>query len=179
MSSTTHGRLNIVAAIGLAFGAVFGMAGTMVTQANLQNTLWAIDSVGLIVATTLLTVKFVRKGNDFVAAGFLVFAIGESVLLSGTAAGLVGSVPAFAAGTALWAAALLLTSIPAEFAIVIRFAGIGTSILFIITSARIFWGEQLLPTTSPLPFVAYPFLVITFIGWIWTLLKENGLAKSA
>lgn len=116
----TPRRLNIVAAIGLALGAVFGLAGTMVKQSNLQNTSWGIDSVGLVMATSLLTLKFFRKGNDFVAAGFLVFAIGESVMLSGTAAGLIGSVPSFAAGTALWAAALLLISIPKEFAIGVR-----------------------------------------------------------
>jgi len=32
-------------------------------------------------------------------------------------------------------------------------------------------GEQVLPTSSPLPFFAYPFLVLVFVGWIWTLLK--------
>jgi len=123
-------------------------------------------------AATLLTLKFFRKGNDLVAAGFLVFAIGEAVMLSGTAAGLVGSVPAFAAGTALWATSLLLISIPSEFSLLVRLVGIASSILFAFTATRIFWGEQLLPTSSPLPFFAYPFLVITFIGWIWTLLKE-------
>jgi hypothetical protein len=55
-----------------------------------------------------------------VAAGYLVFAIGEGVILSGTAAGAAGSVPAFAAGTALWATGLLLVSIPREFPIVLR-----------------------------------------------------------
>ena len=179
MNQATSSRLNTVAAIGLTVGAAFGMAGTFVTQANLQSTLWGIDSVGLIVATTLLAVKFFRRGNDFVAAGFLLFAIGESVMLSGTAAGLIGSVPSFAAGSALWATALLLISIPKEFVIGVSLAGIATSILFAITAARIFWGEQLLPTSSPLPFFAYPFLVITIIGWIWTLLRENGLTKSA
>jgi hypothetical protein len=113
-----------------------------------------------------------------VAAGFLVFAIGESVMLSGTAAGLVGSVPAFAAGTALWAAALLLISIPKEFAGWVRLVGIATAILFATNAARIYWGEQLLPTSSPLPFFAYPFLVITFIGWIWALLSENNSMRS-
>jgi hypothetical protein len=49
--------------------------------------------------------------------GFLVFAIGEGIiLLSGPAAGLAGSIPAFAAGTALWGTALLLVSIPKLFA---------------------------------------------------------------
>ena len=164
--------LNVVAAVGLALGVVFGLAGTLVAQPNLRNLSWAIDSLGLVMAATLLSLKFFRKGNDFVAAGFLVFAIGEAVMLSGTAAGLVGSVPAFAAGTALWAASLLLISIPGEFSILVRLVGIASSILFAITATRIFWGERLLPTSSPLPFFAYPFLVITFIGWIWTLLKE-------
>jgi hypothetical protein len=173
MLSASHGRLNILVVIGLALGAVFGMAGTIVTQPNLQNTLWAIDSVGLITATALMTLKFFRKGNDLVGAGFLLFAIGESVILSGTAAGLVGSVPSFAAGTALWAAALLLISVPQEFAIGVRLLGVATSILFAITAARIFWGEQLLPTSSPLPFFGYPVLVATFLGWIWTLLREK------
>jgi hypothetical protein len=113
------------------------------------------------------------------AGGFLVFAIGESVMLSGTAAGLAGSVPSFAAGTALWAAALLLVSIPKEFAAGVRVVGVVSSILFAVTAARIFWGEQLLPISSPLPFFAYPFLVVTFSGWIWTLLREDGLTKSA
>ena len=167
-----HKRLNIVAAVGLALGAVFGLAGTLVTEPHLQATLWGIDSVGLVIATSLLSMKFARQRNDFIAAGFLVFALGESVMLSGTAAGLVGSVPSFAAGTALWAAALLLVSIPTEFVVWVRLLGVATSILFVITSARIYWGEALLPTASPLPFYAYPFLVLTFIAWIWTLLRE-------
>jgi hypothetical protein len=95
MSSNTHRKLNIVAAIGLALGAVFGLAGTLVKQVHLQSFLWAIDSVGLVAAAALLTLKFFRKECDAVAAGFLVFAIGEGVLLSGTAAGPVGSVPSF------------------------------------------------------------------------------------
>jgi hypothetical protein len=168
-------KLNIVAAAGLAIGAVFGLAGTIVTHPHLQATLWAIDSVGLVTASSLLTVKFLRKGCDVVAAGFLVFAIGESVIFSGTAAGLVGSIPSFAAGSALWAAALVLISIPKEFATGVRMIGIATAILFAVTSARIFWGEPLLPTSSPLPFFGYPFLVITIVGWITYLLKEHRL----
>jgi len=164
--------LNMVAAVGLALGAVFGMTGTMVAQPNLRNISWGIDSAGLVMAASLLALKFFRKGNDIVGAGFLVFAIGEGVMLSGTAAGLGGSVPAFAAGTALWATALLLVSIPKQFAIWVRLAGIASSILFATVALRIFWGEPLSPLASPLPYFAYPFLVLTFIGWIWTLVRE-------
>lgn len=163
----------IVAVAGLALGGVFGLLGTFVGQRNLQSAAWGIDGTGLVVATALLSLKFFRKDNDIVAAGFLVFAIGEAVMLAGTATTLADSVPSFAAGTALWSAALLLTSIPKQFAVWTRVAGIVGAILFAITSARIFWGAQVLPTTSPLPFFAYPFLVLTFVGWIWSLLNED------
>jgi hypothetical protein len=165
---------NVAAAIGLALGGVFGMLGTMVAERNFQAAFWAVDGVCLVVATALLALRFFRTGNDVVAAGFLVFTIGESVMLAGTAESLAGSVPSFAAGSALWSAALLLTSVPKEFASWTRLVGTVGAILFAITAARIFWGEQVLPTTSPLPFFAYPFLVLTFAGWIWTLLKKDG-----
>ena len=165
--------VDVVAAVGLALGGVFGLIGTVVTEQNVRAVSWAIDSVGLVVATSLLAMRFFRKGNDCVAAGFLVFAIGEGVMLSGTAGTLEASVPAFAAGTALWSAALLLTGVPREFAGWIRVVSTVGAVLFAITSARIFWGEQVLPTASPLPFFAYPFLVLTFAGWIWALLKTD------
>ena len=158
------GKVNVIAAVGLALGGALGMAGAI---------LWAIDGAGLLMATALLAMKYFRMGNDIVAGGFLVFAIGEGViLLSGPAAGLAGSVPAFAAGTALWGTALLLVSIPKLFALPVRLLGIVSAALFIITSVRIFWGEQLLPTSTPLPTYAYPLLVATFVGWIWTLWRE-------
>jgi hypothetical protein len=165
--------VNLVASIGLLFGAVFGVAGTVVAQPNLRSAFWAIDAVGLVVATALLALKFFRAGNDFVAAGFLVFAIGEGVMLSGTASSLEGSVPAFAAGTALWSAALLLISVPKALAGWVRVVGVLAAILFAITSATIFSGGRILPTSSPLPFFAYPFLVLTFVGWIWTLQRKT------
>jgi hypothetical protein len=164
--------LNVIAAIGLALGGLFGMLGTMVAARNLQSAFWAIDGVGVVVGTTLLALKLFRKGSDVVAAGFLVFTIGESVMLAGTATTLAESVPTFAAGTALWSAGLLLTSAPREFATWIRGVGLIATALFAVTSGTIFWGAQTLPTARPLPLFAYPFLVLTFIGWIWTLLKS-------
>lgn len=165
--------LSVVAAAGLALGAILGMAGTMAAASNLRAAFWAIDSVGVVVATAILAISYFRKGKDAVAAGFLVYAIGEAVVLSGTAATLEASIPAFAAGTALWSAALLLTSVPKEFDNWTRATGILGALLFAVTSAKIFWGEQLTPIARPLPFYAYPFLVFTFAGWTWTLLRER------
>jgi len=174
VSAATPRLLDVIAAIGLALGGVLGLAGTVVGRAELRQALWALDGVGLVVATALLTVKFLRQGNDCLAAGFLVFVVGESLLLSGTAAGLAGSMPSFAGGVALWAVSLLLTSIPRGFATWIRLVGAVAAVLFAVTAGRIFWGEQLLPTSAPLPSLGYPFLVLTFAGWIWTLLRREG-----
>ena len=166
-------KIDIVASVGLALGAIFGMLGTVVPQASLRSLFWGIDGAALVMATTLLTIKFAHKGSDLVAAGFITFAIGEGVILSGAAGDLAASGPSFAAGTVLWATGLLLISFPKEFAGWIRLIGFVASLLFFFIAARIFLGEQILPTASPLPFFAYPFLVGTMIGWIWTLLREK------
>lgn len=165
--------MNRVACFGLALGGVFGMAGSMVTAANLRAAFWALDAVGLVVAASILALSYFRQQKDAVAAGFLIFAIGEGVMLSGTAASLDASVPAFAAGSALWSAALLLTSVPKEFFLWTRLTGIVAAILFAIGAAQMFWGTPLTPLSRPLPFFGYPFLVLTFAGWIWTVLKQS------
>jgi hypothetical protein len=69
---------------------------------------------------------FYRKGQDLVAAGFLVFAVGEGIILSGAAMDLTASVPSFGAGTSLFAA-----------------------VLFAATAVPIFAGVPIMPTTHP------------------------------
>jgi hypothetical protein len=167
--------LNLLTAIGLALGGIFGLFGTIVTDQHLRATAWGIDGTGLVVATSLLTLKYFRKGDDCVGAGFLVFAIGEGLILSGAGLPLAESGASFAAGTALWSAALFLTSFPRAFPLWTRAVGVIGGLLFGVTSARIFVGEPIIPTTSPLPFFAYPFLVATFCGWIWTVLRDDRL----
>ena len=165
--------LNVLIVIGLVLGGVFGLVGTVVASQSARAAAWGIDGTGLVVAAALLTLKYFRKGDDCVAGGFLVFAIGEGLILSGAAATLAESGPSFASGTALWSAALLLTGIPRAFAGWTRAVAVIGAVLFAVTSARIFVGERIFPTTSPLPFFAYPFLVATFCGWIWTVLRGD------
>ncbi|WP_457151054.1 hypothetical protein [Mesorhizobium sp. P5_C1] len=166
-------NLDTVAAIGLAVGGALGMAGTFVASDALRETLWAIDGVALVVATALLTMKYQRLGNDCVAAGFLTFLAGESLLLAGNAAGLQASVPSYAGGISLWAAALLMVSAPNTFALWMRLTAVVAAVLFVASVGMILWGAPLLPTSSPLPAAGYPFLVLTFVGWIWTLVRPG------
>ena len=149
MADPGQRRLNLLAVVGLALGAVFGLAGTVVEQPGLRSVFWGIDGAGLTMATCLLALKYFRRANDLVASGFLVFAIGEGVIVSGAGASLSDSLPSFAAGTALWATALLLLSIPGEFALLVRGVGLASAALFATTALLILSGVQLSPVSSP------------------------------
>jgi len=171
--------LRVLASIGLAVGGALGMAGTFAPTAPLRGLAWGIDGVGLIMASAVLTTAFYRTGQDLVASGFLVFAIGKGLILSGAAMDLAASVPSFGAGTSLWASGLVLISIPPAFPVLVRVLGLAAAVLFGATALQIFAGVQITPTTLPLPFYAYPLLVATFVGWIWTLLKTQRSQRSS
>ena len=161
--------LRVLASVGLAVGGVFGLAGTFAPSASLRGLAWGIDGVGLVMASAVLTLVFYRRGQDLIASGFLVFAVGEGTILSGAAMELTSSVPSFGAGTGLWALALVLISVPRVFPLPVRLLGLFAAVLFAATALLIFAGDQIMPTTSPLPFYAYPVFVATLGGWIWTL----------
>jgi hypothetical protein len=48
-----------------------------------------------------------------------------------------------------------------------RVTGIIASVLFAATALQIYGGTALTPLSKPLPFNAYPFLVLTLFGWAW------------
>ena len=169
--------LRVLASVGLAVGGVFGMAGTFAPSASLRGLAWGIDGVGLVMAGALLTIAFYRKGQDLVASGFLVFAIGEGLVLSGAAMDLAASVPSFGAGPSLWALALVLISIPRVFPLPVRLLGFFAASLFGVTAVQIVGGTPVRPTTAPWPFYAYPVRVATLLGWIWTIVKAGPLRE--
>lgn len=170
-------RLRVIASTGLVIGGVLGMAGTSAPSASLRALAWGLDGVGLVVASALLTVYYIRQGQDLVAAGFLVFAVGEGLILSGAAVDPVASIPSFGAGASLWAAALALISLPAVFPIPVRGLGLIASALFAVVAVKIFAGSPLSPLAAPLPFYAYPFFAATIFGWAWVLLKSGAQSR--
>lgn len=172
-TSNNEKGLRLVAAFGLGVGGLLGMAGSFVPSDSLRGLAWGIDGVSLVIASALLVVHFYRLGEDMVAAGYIVFAIGQGLVVSGSAMSLTASAPSFAAGAGLWAAALCLVSVPRAFPLVVRFLGITAGLMFAATAVQIFFGVPLHPKSEPLPFYAYPVFVATLIGWIWTLVRKN------
>jgi hypothetical protein len=164
--------LRVLASIGLGVGGALGLAGSFAPSASLRGLAWGIDGTALVMACPLLAFRFFRIGKEIVAAGFLVFAIGESLIVSGSAMELARSAPSFGGGVGLWAAGLALISVPRVFPVVVRLLGLAAAVLFAATACRIFAGAQITALSQPLPFFAYPILVATFVGWIVTLLKD-------
>jgi hypothetical protein len=91
----TRNSSDFVIVAGLILGATLGVGGTLVSSDAARQMLWLIDGVGVVVATALLAVRFLRRGDDMLAAGFIVFTLGETLLIAGTPAGLDASVPSF------------------------------------------------------------------------------------
>ena len=160
-------RPSMVAPACLVIGALLGLAGSFAPSASLRGLAWGIDGTALVVAAALLAVHFLRKDNPPVAAGFLVFIAGQTLVLSGSAMSLEASSPLFAAGAALWAAALALISVAKVFPLVVRVVGGVTALLFALTALQVFAGRSLTPLSQPLPFLAYPVFVFTLFGWAW------------
>src|SRR3954454_2577774 len=92
----------ITASIGWFIGGIFGMIGSFVPSASLRGFCWGLDGVSLIISSAFLTIYYFRKGYDILAAGFLIFAIGEGFILSCSAINLDENLSSFGAGTGLW-----------------------------------------------------------------------------
>jgi len=167
-------RLRVVAAAGLVIGAILGVAGTFAPSASLRGLAWGLDGTALVVATALLTIHHVHQRNEVLATGFLLFVVGEGLILSGAAMELVASAPSFAAGIALWAASLAVVSTSNLMPPLVRAVGFIASLLFAIVAVQIFSGQALTPLSEPLPFFAYPFLAATLFGWAWVHYRHAG-----
>jgi len=165
-------KRHVIAPAGLVVGAVLGMAGTFAPSAELRGVAWGLDGTALVVAAALLTVHHFRRGNDLVAAGFLVFVAGQTLIVSGAAVDLAASSPSFAAGAGLWAASLVLVSAPRLMPAWVRIVGLIAALLFTLEALQVFWGRELTPLSRPLPFFAYPFLAATLVGWAWVHLRD-------
>lgn len=171
-------RLRTIACTGLVLGGIFGMAGTFAPSASLRGLAWGVDGVALVVASALLAVHSLRAGRELVAAGFLVFMVGQGFILSGAPMALEASIPSFGTGAALWAVGLTLISAPRALPLVVRGLGLIAALLFAVVAVRIHAGQAISPLSKPLPFNAYPFLVATLFGWAWVHLRTGGNSQT-
>ena len=107
------------------------------------------------------------------AAGFLVFSIGEGLMLSGTAQPFDAMVPAFCAGAGLWAAGLLLTPGSQTFALWIRVVSVIAAISCDNLDKNLRGRAHPCRTPFRCPRSDIRFWFSLFVGWVWTLMREG------
>lgn len=159
-------RLATFTAVSLVVGGLLGLAGSF-SSPILRGIAWGLDGSALVLGVLLLAVHHIKHGNEQLAAGFLTFVAGQTLVVSTAAMDLAASSPCFGAGVGLWAAGLALVSASSAMPLFVRVTGLIASLLFAIVAVRIFGGTALTPLSNPLPFHAYPFLVLTLFGWAW------------
>jgi hypothetical protein len=169
----TFDRARPVAAAGLVIGALLGLAGSFVPSAALRGVAWGIDGTAIVTASALLVVHHERAGNDQVAAGFLVFLAGQTLIVACSAMDLAATAPVFAAGAGLWSAGLALVSAAPLMPAFVRATGAIASVLLAVTALESFGGAGLTPLAKPLPFYAFPFLALTLFGWAWAHVRSR------
>lgn len=160
-----------IAAIGLAIGGALGLAGTFLASAPLRETAWTIDGGAL--ATALLAMKY-RRGWAMIAPPRLpdAFLAGESLLLAGNATGWRSAcLPMSTASRSI--RRLAMVSAPKTFALWMRLTALVAAVLFVVAAGMILWRAPLLPNSAPLPAAGYPLLVLTFVGWVWMLVRDG------
>ena len=167
-----NNRLTGLAAISLVVGGILGLVGSFAPPA-IRSVAWGLDGTALIVGVLLLAVHHVKRGNEQLAVGFLTFVTGQTLVVSSSAMDLAAASPSFGAGVGLWAAGLALVSASSAMPIFVRITGAIASLLFAVVSLQIYGGRVLTPLSSPLPFNAYPFLVLTLFGWAWVHGQRN------
>jgi len=159
-------KLRLLASACLVMGGVLGMVGSFSPPA-VRGIAWGLDGTALVLGASILAVHYIKIGNETLGAGFLVFVAGQTLVVSGSAMELSESSPSFAAGVGLWAAALALICVSSAIPAFVRVTSGVASVLFGITSLQIYGGAALTPLSEPLPFYAYPVLVITLFGLAW------------
>jgi hypothetical protein len=175
----TAERLRLTAATGFVIGAVFGMAGTFAPSPALRGIAWGVDGTAIVVACALVAVYHARRGDELLAAGFLVFLAGETLIVSASALPLATASAIFGAGTCLWSAGVGLVSASAEVPRLVRLTGSVAAALLAATAIRILGGTALTPLSAPLPYAAYPFLAATLVGWAWVHARPSPVRQAA
>jgi hypothetical protein len=154
---------------GLAAGAALGFGGSFVERGDVQDVLYAISALGLILASVLLAVEQAGRGNRLVAAGFALLALGETRVLNPTDA--PGGEASFAAGVLLYVPGLLLIALSHWAPRWVRLVGAAAALPFAAHSLAYLGGASV-DSTGPLAGAGYALLTVTVLGWILTVLRD-------
>lgn len=155
----------------LVVGAVLGFGGNFIEPGGVQNVMYALSAVGLIIGSVLLAVKHASVGHSLAAAGFALVALGETRILNPT--DVPGGDASFAAGVLLYVPGLLMIALSGWAPRWVRLVGATAAIPFSLHSL-IYLGGGAVDSTGPLAGIGYALFTLTVVGWLLTVLRSGG-----
>ncbi|MGH7919065.1 MAG: hypothetical protein ACREQM_03850 [Candidatus Dormibacteraceae bacterium] len=173
-STAAPGRSRWIVVAGLVAAIVLGIGGSIVHGGSGYTVAQHLSSLGMITGTTLLAINFGRQSRYLVAAGFVLLALAEAIVLSAPVS--IAGEATFASGVALYVPALLLASLPAGLPVWSRVVGGLAAIPFAVYAALNWLGQN--PSPGGLVVTAgYVLLSVAAIGWIVHTLRNPAPAS--
>lgn len=155
---------------GFALGVLLGFGGNFVEPGNVQNVMFGISALGLIIASVLLLLAHAAAGHHFAAAGFALLALGETRILNPTQ--VPGGEASFAAGVLLYAPGLLLLALSGWAPRWVRIVGAVAAVPF-TAHGLAYLGGAAIESTDPLAAAGYTLFTVTVIGWLLTVRRTG------
>lgn len=153
----------IVIGIGLSVAVAAGAGAGGFESVDIQVALFALSSLGWVMATGILALRHAARSQFVVAAGFLVLTIAETLLWVSGRSGDPGYETGFAGGAMFYVPGLMLVAAPGVYHWVVRaFAALG-SVVWAAGSVGYLTGGSL-AHTDPVAMVGYALVSVAFIG---------------
>lgn len=165
------GEANVIVG-GLALAVVAGLAGGGFNSVSSQSVLFAVSSIGLVVAAATLALHHTQQGHVLVSAGFLVLSVAEVMVWAGGRPRDPGYRAAFGGGVLFYVPALLLAAVPPAYPWVVRGFGISAAAMWAVGAYRHLTGAEF-SDTGPLAVSSYVVMSAFFVGVAWVTVSSG------
>lgn len=168
----------VIVVVGLVVAVAAGIAAGGFESLAAQTSLYALSSLGWIVATAILASHHLRNGESMVAAGFLILTIAETLLWVNGYPGGPGYESGFAGGSMFYVPGVLLVCAPTAYPLLTRVLGMVAGALWAVGAVRFLTGSEF-AHTDPLAVAGYVAISAFFLGVAWVTYRGSTAPQPA
>jgi hypothetical protein len=160
----------------LGLWVLFGQLGGIPSPGPAQNILWAISSVGMLLASPMLAIRFARQGKDLIAAGHVLLTVAALMLYAGGPISTPGGQTSFSSSILFYAPALLAIGSGPGHPLFSRICGALTAVFFSVHGTMALAGATLNQEAKLVSVGGYLFMTAAVVGWmvgLWRAPKQS------
>lgn len=161
--------------VGLVVAVAAGITAGGFESVDTVTVLYAISSVGWVVATALLAARHIQSGESVLAAGFIILTVAESLLWVSGRPGDPDYDAGFAGGAMFYVPGLLLIGLPSAYHWVTRLLAVAGAVVWSVAVAGYLTGSGL-NDDDPVALAGYTLLSATFVGIALRVMRSRDAA---